>query len=221
MVAVVSAAGPGRRLGDDTVKTLVRLRGVTLLRRCVDGLLASGVVDLVVVVAPPELVGAARADLPPEVLVVPGGDGRSDSMRAGLDEAARVAPAAEHVLVHDAARALTPPVLVVDVVAALRAGAVAVVPAVPVVDTMKSVDGEGVVTGTPDRARLRAVQAPQGFSVEVLRAACAGAKLAIEDAGLVERSELTVRTVPGHPLAFKISTATDLALAEVLLAGSS
>ena len=221
MVAVVPAAGSGQWLGTDTVKALVRLRGVTLLRRCVDGLLASGVVDLVVVVAPPELVDAARADLPPEVLVVPGGNGRSDSVRAGLDEAARVAPAAEHVLVHDAARALTPPVLVVDVVAALRAGAVAVVPAVPVVDTMKSVDGEGVVTGTPDRARLRAVQAPQGFSVEVLRAACAGAKLATEDAGLVERSGLTVRTVPGHPLAFKISTATDLALAEVLLAGSS
>lgn len=64
------------------------------------------------------------------------------------------------------------------------------------------------------------MQAPQGFSVEVLRAAHAGALLATDDAGLVERSGLSVRTVPKHPLAVKVATATDLALAEVLLAGS-
>ena len=219
MVAVVPAAGRGVRLGAGTAKALVRLRGVSLLRRCVEGLLGSGVVDLVVVVAPPELVAAARADLPPEVLVVPGGVQRADSVRAGLDEAVRVAPGAEHVLVHDAARALTPTALVVEVVAALRAGAVAVVPALPVADTIKSVDADGVVTGTPDRAGLRAVQTPQGFTVGVLRAAHAGAPLATDDAGLVERAGSAVHTVPGHPLAFKITTATDLALAEVLLQG--
>ena len=96
----------------------------------------------------------------------------------------------------------------------------AVVPAVLVVDTTKSVDGEGVLTGTLDRARLRAAQAPQGFSVEVLRAAHAGALPATDAAGLVQRSGLTFPTVPGHPLALTITTATDLALAEVLLAGS-
>ncbi|UZJ26698.1 2-C-methyl-D-erythritol 4-phosphate cytidylyltransferase [Rhodococcus antarcticus] len=219
MVAVVPAAGRGLRLGADTAKALVPLRGVTLLRRCVDGLLDSGVVDLVVVVAPAELVETARAELPPEVVVVPGGLERSDSVRAGLDEAARRAPGAEHVLVHDAARALTPAALVGDVVAALRAGAVAVVPALPVTDTIKAVDAAGVVTGTPERASLRAVQTPQGFTVEVLRAAHAGALAATDDAALVERAGSTVHTVPGHPLAFKITTATDLALAAVLLEG--
>lgn len=179
-----------------SVQALVRLRGVSLLRRCVDGLLASGVVDLVVVVAAPELVDTARADLPSEVLVVAGGAERSDSVRA---------------------RALTPPELVVDAVRALRAGAVAVVPALPVADTTKSVDDQGVVTGTPDRSSLRAVQTPQGFTVDGLRAAHAGTRQASDDAGLVERAGSAVRTVPGHPLAFKITTATDLALAEVLL----
>lgn len=197
----------------------MRLRGVSLLRRCVDGLLGSGVVDLVVVVAPPDLVDTTRADLPADVLVVAGGAERADSVRAGLDELARVAPTAEHVLVHDAARALTPASLVVDVVLALRGGLAAVVPALPVTDTVKTVDAGGVVTGTPERASLRAVQTPQGFAVDVLRAAHSGSQLATDDAGLVERAGSPVHTVPGHLLAFKITTATDLALAEVLLEG--
>ena len=106
---------------------------------------------------------------------------------------------------------------------ALRVGrqrVAAVVPAILVVDTTRSVDGEGVVTGTRDRARLRAAQALQGFSDEVLRAGHAGALPATDDAGLVQRSGLTFPTVPGHPVALTITTATDLALAEVLPAGS-
>lgn len=218
VVAVVPAAGRGSRLGADTAKALVEVAGASLLRRCVDGLARSGVVDLVVVVAPAGLLDLARAVLPPEVRVVPGGAERTDSVRAGLAEAQRLAPDAAHVLVHDAARALTPPHLVRAVVAALRAGAPAVVPVLPVNDTIKNVDARGIVTATPDRAGLRTVQTPQGFTAALLHGAYAGAVLATDDAGLAERAGVEVHTVPGDPLAFKITTVTDLLLAEALLA---
>jgi len=221
VVAVVAAAGRGARLGAGTAKALVEVCGMSLLRRCVDGLTSSGVVDLVVVVAPAGLLGVARSALPPEVHVVSGGVERSDSVRAGVAEARRVAPEAAHLLIHDAARALTPGELIRSVVAALRAGALAVVPVLPVTDTIKSVDADGVVTSTPDRDSLRTVQTPQGFAADVLHSAYDGQLMATDDAGLVERSGVAVHTVPGHPLAFKITTATDLALAESLLRAGS
>ncbi|WP_200836438.1 IspD/TarI family cytidylyltransferase, partial [Dietzia lutea] len=100
----------------------------------------------------------------------------------------------------------------------VRTGAVAVVPVLPVVDTVKQVDADGYVVGTPDRAALRAVQTPQGFAPDVLLAAYdAAGDVATDDAGLVERTGGRVATVPGDPLAFKITTADDhsRALAEL------
>lgn len=214
MAAVVAAAGQGLRLAAGAPKAFVELDGVSLLRRCVDGLLASGVVDLVVVVVPAELVATAVGLLPDGVTVVAGGSDRSGSVRAGL---AALPGEVEHVLVHDAARALTPPALVRAVVAALHAGAAAVVPAVPVTDTIKTVT-DGVVTGTPPRCGLRAVQTPQGFTAALLRRVHAGATSATDDAGLVELTGVAVHTVPGDPLALKITTPLDLRLARVLLA---
>lgn len=186
-----------------------------MLRLSVDGLIASGAVDEIVVMVPPELAESAVALLPGSVRVVVGGAERTDSVRAGL----AAAPEADLVLVHDAARALTPPDLVRRVVAALRAGHAAVVPALPVVDTVKSVDAEGVVTGTPDRAALRAIQTPQGFAAEPLRRAYAEPGQATDDAGLVERLGIPVHTVAGDPLAFKITTPLDLVLAGALRSG--
>lgn len=194
-----------------------------MVRLAVDGLLASGAVDRVVVVVPAELVDAATSmlsplpgdSLPPApVQVVVGGAERTDSVRAGI----AAAPDAGAYLVHDAARALTPPELIARVAAELHTGSQAVVPALPVVDTVKSVDDAGVVTGTPDRARLRAIQTPQGFAGDLLRRAYATELAATDDAGLVERLGGTVTTVPGDPLAFKITTPLDLRLAEALLA---
>ncbi|GAA5048347.1 hypothetical protein GCM10023318_16020 [Nocardia callitridis] len=151
------------------------------------------------------------------VRVIVGGIERTDSVRAGLV----AAPDAAYFLVHDAARALTPPELIVRVAAELEAGHSAVVPAVAVADTIKSVDAAGVVTGTPDRSGLRAIQTPQGFTADVLRAAYASAGVAAtDDAGLVERLGVAVRTIAGDPLAFKITTPLDLRLAEAVLAGS-
>ncbi len=211
VVALVPAAGRGVRLGEPVPKAFVELGGRSMLRRAVDGLLGSGVVDTVVVIVPDELVEAARADLPAGVLVVVGGEERADSVRAGL----AAAPEAGLVLVHDAARALTPPSLITRVVAELQAGRTAVVPVLPVSDT---VDVLGTVTGTPPRSELRAVQTPQGFDADLLRRAYEDVNGdATDDAGLVERLGEPVRTIVGEPEAFKITTPWDLALARVLL----
>ncbi len=189
------------------------LKDRSLLARAVDGLFASGVVDEVVVMVPADMLDDARA-LVPRARVVVGGAERTDSVRAGL--AAAGDP--ELVLVHDAARPLTPPAMIVRVVEALRAGASAVIPVLPVADTVKRVDADGVVEATVDRADLRAVQTPQGFTAAALRAAYDAAlgELATDDAGLVERAGGTVVTVAGDPLAMKITTAFDLRIAQVL-----
>ena len=192
-----------------------------MLIHAVDGLIASGVVDRIVIMAPIEMIDAARELLTAHapvvgsipVDVVAGGAERTDSVRAGL----AAAPEATHILVHDAARALTPPALVARVVAELGTGLRAVVPGVPVADTIKSVTTQGDVTGTPDRSGLRAIQTPQGFDAELLRAAYAVDLPATDDAGLVEAFGATVRVIPGDPLAFKITGQLDLRLANALV----
>ena len=219
VVGIVPAAGRGVRLGEPLPKAFVELEGRTMLARSVEAMLASGVVDRVVIVVPPESAGTTATRLVGEsfaarVQVVAGGTERADSVRAGL----AAAPGARFVLVHDAARALTPAGLFVRVVDALRAGCDAVIPVLPVADTIKSVDDAGIVTGTPDRSRLRAVQTPQGFDVDLLSRANRDAADATDDAGLVERLGEQVTTVAGDLLAFKITTPLDLVLARAVLA---
>jgi 2-C-methyl-D-erythritol 4-phosphate cytidylyltransferase len=120
--------------------------------------------------------------------------------------------------VHDAARPLTPAALVASVVAAVEAGNGAVVPALPLADTVKQVDPAGVVHSTVDRTVLRAVQTPQGFRRDVLeRAYAAAGESATDDAGLVEALGEVVVTVPGDARAFKVTTAWDLRIAELLV----
>lgn len=222
VVAVVPAAGRGLRLGEPVPKAFVWLAGKTLLHRAVDLLLAAEDVGLIVLAVPAELFDDVNEEFGDRALVVAGGDERTHSVRIGLRAALQAAPEAQHVLVHDAARALTPPQLVRDILSALRAGADAVVPVLPLADTIKSVNGHGMVTGTPDRSGLRAVQTPQGFRIEVLRRAhdCAHTDhvAATDDAGLVERTGVAVHTIVGDPLAFKITTPLDLRLAQMLLA---
>ncbi len=216
VIALVPAAGQGVRLGVGRPKAFVELGGRTLLEHAVAGLRASEVVDTVVVIVPDQLVVAA-VRLVPDALVVAGGAERTDSVRLGLSAAGCADD--DLVLVHDAARPLTPVAVITRVVAALRAGAVAVVPALPVTDTVKRVCDD-TVTGTVDRGELRAVQTPQGFVARVLLDAYSKADgAATDDAGLVERAGGTVVTVPGDPRALKITTPFDLAVAEALTGG--
>ncbi|RCW40146.1 2-C-methyl-D-erythritol 4-phosphate cytidylyltransferase [Halopolyspora algeriensis] len=222
VVALVPAAGRGERLGYGMPKALVPVLGEPLLLRAVRGLIGSGCVHHAIVAAPPDAVEEVRAAVAPAggaVHVVPGGSQRTESVRCALAESARVVPDAAVVLVHDAARAFTPASVIREVVCAVRDGADAVVPVLPVADTIKQVDADDRVTVTVDRARLRSVQTPQGFTPEVLHEAYAAVgDAATDDAGLVERLGRTVATVSGHPQALKITTAFDLAIAEAVLA---
>lgn len=192
------------------------LAGVPLLERAIQHALAAPEVSHVIVVAPASHLReagaiASRSARPDDVDVVRGGVERTDSVAAGL-----AALRAEDgiVLVHDAARALAPSSLFSRLVHEVRSGHPAVVPGVPVTDTVKVVDGSGRVTGTPDRATLRAIQTPQAFLREVLVHAHSSGEQATDDAALVERIGGHVRVVDGDPLAFKITTPDDLAVAE-------
>ena len=222
VAAVVPAAGLGQRLGADGPKAMHLLGGEPMLVHSVRTL-AAGPVDLVVVATPPGL-GAevlellAGAHPGAELSVVDGGLTRSDSVRLAL---AALPASVRVVLVHDAARPLVPAALVAAVVAAVEGGADAVVPGLPVTDTVKQVDGADVVVATLDRSALRAVQTPQGFRREVLDTAYAGAESgsATDDAGHVERAGGVVVVVPGAEEAFKVTRPLDLVLAEAVLAG--
>lgn len=217
-VAIVPAAGSGERLGAGIPKAFVELvDGRSMLQLAVDGLLESGVVDRVVVAVPTDLVTATGTAFGSRVSVVAGGEQRTDSVRSALDAVGEP----DFVLVHDAARALTPPDQIRRVVGALCDGMRAVIPVLPVVDTIKAVDANGAVLGTPERAGLRAVQTPQGFETALLRRAYdqAGTS-ATDDASLVENLGVPVHTVAGDPLAFKITTALDLTHARAVLASS-
>ncbi|AKC37690.1 2-C-methyl-D-erythritol 4-phosphate cytidylyltransferase [Mycobacteroides chelonae] len=202
------------RLGADIPKAFVTVGGRTMLERCVDALLSSGAVDEVVVVVGAEQMEKAAALLGPTATLVPGGAERTDSVRAGL----AAVNAADWILVHDAARPLTPPDMIARIVAELKGGRRAVIPAIAVADTIKSVNAAGDVSGTPDRAGLRAVQTPQGFAADLLRRAYAAAgDIATDDAALVEQMGESVHVVDGDRLAFKITTALDMTLAEAIL----
>ncbi|MGY1736492.1 2-C-methyl-D-erythritol 4-phosphate cytidylyltransferase [Geodermatophilus sp. SYSU D00684] len=211
-VGIVAAAGSGSRLGADRPKALVELAGRPLVCWAVDTLLAGGV-DEVVVAVPAAEHDAFAAVLPGGVALVDGGATRTASVRAAL---AAAGSRADAVLVHDAARPLTPPDVVARVLDALAAGAPAVVPVLPVVDTTVVVDAAGTVTATPDRATLRRVQTPQGFSRRVLDEAYAGLPAGEEltdDAAVVRAVGVPVSTVAGDERAAKVTVPHDLHLA--------
>ncbi|RFU83738.1 2-C-methyl-D-erythritol 4-phosphate cytidylyltransferase [Streptomyces triticagri] len=230
--AVIPAAGRGVRLGPGTPKALRSLSGTPMLIHAVRAMAASRAVSLVVVVAPADGVDEVKSLLDDhlasaggtELLVVPGGDTRQESVRAGIEA---LPPGVGTVLVHDAARPLVPVDTVDAVVEALRAGAPAVVPALPLADTVKEVEpgapgAAEPVVATPVRSRLRAVQTPQGFDRAVLQRAHAAVALsgegATDDAGMVEQLGHPVVVVPGHEEAFKVTRPLDLVLAEAVLA---
>ena len=214
-VAIVTAAGSGARLGAGVPKAFVELGAKTMLEHAVVGLLDSGVIDRVVVAVPAQRVTETIEMLGGQVTVVEGGTERDDSVRRAL---AAVGDAG-FILVHDAARPFTPLEQIRRVVAALRDGMRAVIPVLPVVDTIKAVDANGVVLGTPERAGLRAVQTPQGFQAALLRRAYqqSGGLSVTDDASMVENLGVPVHTVAGDALAFKITTALDLRLARAVL----
>ncbi|OSZ58179.1 2-C-methyl-D-erythritol 4-phosphate cytidylyltransferase [Streptomyces pharetrae CZA14] len=229
VAAVIPAAGRGVRLGPGAPKALRALNGTPMLVHAVRAMAASRAVSLVVVVAPPDGAAEVRSLLDAHALpertdfvVVPGGASRQESVRLGLEA---VPTGHDIVLVHDAARPLVPVDTVDAVIDAVRAGAPAVVPALPLADTVKEVEPAVVpgepepVLATPSRARLRAVQTPQGFARATLaRAHETVTEDVTDDASMVEQLGETVVVVPGHEEAFKVTRPLDLLLAEAVLA---
>ena len=231
-VAILTAAGSGSRLGSPGPKALAVLAGEPLVVHAARALSVSGVVERIVVAAP---AGAeadveralAAAGLGVRVEVVTGGASRQASVAAGLARLSDVG-GDRVVLVHDAARPLVPVAVVRRVAAAVTEGRTAVIPGLPVPDTVKQVAGDTVVS-TVDRGRLRAVQTPQGFTLDVLRSAhAAGSHLAAaedtaatDDAALVEALGVPVWVVAGDPDAMKITTARDLRVAGSLTGGDA
>jgi 2-C-methyl-D-erythritol 4-phosphate cytidylyltransferase/2-C-methyl-D-erythritol 2,4-cyclodiphosphate synthase len=219
---VVVAAGSGARLGDSEPKAFVAVRGVPILERALRGVFDSVEPAQVVVVAPKSHLKAARAIservagvASSSISVVVGGETRQASVAAGL---AALAPGIDTVLVHDAARALTPAALFDRVAREVRATGGGVIPALPVTDTIKRVAADAVVLGTVDRSDLVHVQTPQGFPRADLEAAYAIAtEEHTDDAALFAASGRAVTTVEGEARAFKITTRWDLRRAENVL----
>lgn len=197
--AVVVAAGSGSRFGG--VKQYEELDGRRVLDWSVAA--AAGVAEGVVLVVPPDRVTDAEDGVD---AVVAGGETRPSSVRAGL---AAVPPSAVVIVVHDAARPLAAPELFDAVVDAVEGGADAAVPGIPLTDTVKRVAGDRVVE-TVDRTGLVAVQTPQAFRAEVLRAAHAGGGEGTDDASLVERAGGTVVVVAGDVRNIKVTHRDDL-----------
>lgn len=231
VIGIIAAAGVGARLGADTPKAYVPLRDRPLVERSVTAMVTSAIVDEIIVVVSPVMEDYAREILrlaghtpesvvPVRVIDNQGGEERADSVWVGLQA---IGDESAVVLVHDAARALTPPGMIARVASRVLEGAPAVIPVVPVADTVKRIDEHGTVVDTPSRALLRAVQTPQGFDLGLLREANAAyfgsgnpGFVATDDASLVEWYGGTVVTVPGDAMALKITTPLDFLLARTI-----
>lgn len=222
VAVIVVAAGSGTRLGHAQPKAFVDLAGRSVLAHALDTVFSLREAVQLIVVAPDAELEQARAiaaasagSAQAYVSVVPGGETRQKSVAAGL---AAVGTQCSVVLVHDAARALTPSAQFEAVIAAVRASGAGVIPALPVVDTIKRVDASGLVQETVDRSELASVQTPQGFVRSQLDEAYAKPLGDFtDDAALLQSFGFTVGTVPGDERAFKITTPWDLARAERLL----
>jgi 2-C-methyl-D-erythritol 4-phosphate cytidylyltransferase len=178
--------------------------------------MASGVADELIVVAPEFERERCESVVGDRAKVVVGGQTRRDSVAAGLASIGD----ADLVLVHDAARTLTPPAVFQRVKQALIQGAVAVVPVMPVADTLKRVTHTGLVSETLDRSDLFMVQTPQGFLASALRDAHQRVPddvIITDDASMIEWCGLGVQTVTGSYQALKITEPSDVDLAMALM----
>ncbi|KQQ94148.1 2-C-methyl-D-erythritol 2,4-cyclodiphosphate synthase [Leifsonia sp. Leaf325] len=222
VAVIVVAAGSGTRLGLGMPKAFVELAGRPLLAHALSAVFALPEAVQVVVVAPADGLEEARSictgiagPASGHLTLVTGGATRQESVAAGLGA---VVDSVNVVLVHDAARALTPTRQHEAVIAAVRATGAGVIPGLAVADTIKRVDVDGRILETVDRSQLSAVQTPQGFPRVQLDVAYAdAADDHTDDAALVAAAGGDVRAISGDPLAFKVTTAWDLARAEQLV----
>ena len=222
VAVILVAAGLGERLGAGVPKALVRLAGVTLLEHAISRAISTDDLAQLVITATPgyidEFLAIAHTRVPSEIelTVVEGGQTRQESISFALAE---VTHEADTILVHDAARALTPTEVFNRVVAEVRSTGFGVVPVLPVHDTVKRAEGSEVLE-TVDRNELRVAQTPQGFPAKLLRDAYAEAGIEhTDDASLVQAAGHRVLSVSGDRMALKVTTKDDLLLSSHLIGG--
>jgi 2-C-methyl-D-erythritol 4-phosphate cytidylyltransferase len=220
-VAIVLAAGAGRRLGSEIPKAFLTIGDRPMLSVAVGAAAASPAIDAVIVTAPigyEEAAAICLEGLEVPCTVVTGGPTRQASVRLALGA---LGDDVDVVAVHDAARPFAPPDLFTAVVDAVHGGVEGAVPVLPIMDTVKHVDVD-LIVGTMDRSELALAQTPQAFPVATLRAAheraAAEGVEVTDDAMLLEASGKVV-TVPGDPGNVKITTMLDLAQAEARMGG--
>ncbi len=202
--AIVVAGGDGRRFG--ARKQFLDLKGVNVLERSVQA--ARAVAGSVVAVVPAAVLEDSSLHGGADV-VVAGGTDRAASVRAGL---VAIPGTASAIVVHDAARPLASADLFSRVIAALGEGIDGVVPGVAVTDTVKRVLGDRVIE-TLDRSTLIAVQTPQAFRAEALRAAHESGMSATDDAALVEINRGAIAVVAGESRNIKLTEPSDVDIA--------
>ncbi len=216
---LIVAAGRGIRAGlGNLPKQYQPVGGKPILARSIDAFLGHEAVEQILVVigeSDRELYGSVAPVNDRLMIPVTGGGTRQDSVRNGLAALAERSPA--HVLIHDAARPFASRALIDRVIGALD-GADAVVPTLPVANTLKQIDATGRVTATVPRDGLQAAETPQGFSFDVIlaahkRAAAAGLSFT-DDAAVAEWAGTPVLAVPGDPANMKLTTAGDIAAAD-------
>lgn len=222
VVAIVVAAGSGTRFGGPVPKPLADLDGRPVVAVAVASLAAGGCTAATILISPgmQEAFTDALAGAPIPVTLVVGGQTRQESVSRGLEALAVQAPPPEVVLIHDAVRPLVPAELTGRVVAAVRAGAVAVTPVLPMVDSLRRVQEDGG-NAIIDRSALRRIQTPQGFDFATVlaahRLAARRGSEATDDVSVCEAAGHPVTLVEGAAGAVKITYPADLEMVRALL----
>ena len=211
---IIPAGGSGERLGAHLPKALVALADKTLVEHAVARM--APVASQIVVAAPAGLEKQFAELLGDDITIVTGGSERSASVKAAL---AVVSSDTQFVLVHDAARSLASTELAQRVIDALVSGESAVIPTLPVVDTIKELGADGYVAKTVDRSSLAIAQTPQGFSYSSLLQAHQSQQSHTDDASAVEALGVKVKIITGEEGALKITTPADLIRANQYLVG--
>ena len=222
MHLLIPAAGSGKRMGANRNKLLLQVRSKPLIAWTLLAAEAASSISWIGIVSQSadwDDFKSIIADLKLKktIALIPGGSTRQESVYNGLQA---LPINAEQVLIHDGARCLVTPNLF-DACSDAILHCSGLIAAVPVKDTIKVVNENGIITGTPERKQLWAAQTPQGFDVNLLKQCHAqGVRQGWEvtdDAALFEKCGLEVRIVPGEETNLKITTPQDLAIAEFIL----
>ncbi|MCM0589755.1 MAG: 2-C-methyl-D-erythritol 4-phosphate cytidylyltransferase [Gloeotrichia echinulata IR180] len=222
MYLLIPAAGIGRRMGSDRNKLLLSVRSQPIIAWTLKAAAAANSISWIGIISQPtdwedfKLI-IADLNLTKPVEFILGGATRQESVYNGLQA---LPTEAEQVLIHDGARCLATPDLFNSCAEAIR-HCPGLIAAVPVKDTIKVVDSNGIIQSTPDRRQLWAAQTPQGFDVKLLKQCHAeGVRQGWEvtdDAALFEKCGIPVQIVPGEETNLKVTTPQDLALAKFIL----